>query len=314
MTNKRRVLDMLSFDHRTSGEEIAKDLGITRMGVSKIVSSLRKDGYLIDSSTKTGYIRKNDVDILSFDTLEPLLENSGVKVYYYDEIDSTNREARTLLSSGIKPPFVVVAASQYGGRGRLDRSFSSPQGGAYFSLALSGSEIKSNELVTLSAAAAITRVIEKMTRKKCGIKWVNDIFINNKKCTGILSEGFFNMEEGRLESVIIGCGVNLKSKIRDFPIELRDIVTSIYPDGETKIKRCEFIAECVKEIIAIQKEDFLPYYREKCFILGRDVMVDKNGEKKEAKAESIDENGKLVVRYNDGIEESLFTGEVSIRF
>ena len=196
----------------------------------------------------------------------------------------------------------------------MGRRFESPKGGVYFSLVLSGDKIASPSLVTISAAWAISDVMERLTEIETSIKWVNDVYIKDKKAVGILTEGIVNMEEGGLSQVVIGCGVNLKTKREDFSPELQDIVTSFYPDGESRVKRVDVVSECAKAIIKAQEIDFLEEYRKKCFVLGKDIYVIRMNEKKAAKALRIDKDGHLVVRYNDGSVESLSSGEVSIRF
>ena len=246
--------------------------------------------------------------------MQAALKDSGITGYYLDETTSTNIDAKRLSSEGVKPPFLVCTSKQNGGRGRLGRRFESPRGGVYFSLVLSGDKIASPSLVTISAAWAISDVMERLTGVETSIKWVNDVYIKDKKAVGILTEGIVNMEEGGLSQVVIGCGVNLKSKREDFSPELQDIVTSFYPSGESSVNRVDVVAECAKAIIKAQEIDFLEEYRKKCFVIGKDIYVVRMNEKKPAKALKIDKDGHLVVRYNDGSVESLSSGEVSIRF
>ena len=151
-------------------------------------------------------------------------------------------------------------------------------------------------------------------RRRVGKTTLINEFIKDKKAVGILTEGIVNMEEGGLSQVVIGCGVNLKSKREDFSPELQDIVTSFYPSGESSVNRVDVVAECEKAIIKAQEIDFLEEYRKKCFVIGKDIYVVRMNEKKPAKALKIDKDGHLVVRYNDGSVESLSSGEVSIRF
>lgn len=316
MDTKHSILSELekASPEYVSGELLSEKLGITRMAVSKAVKSLRNKGYEIESRKHYGYrLLSSSLDILDKETLLSAFGSSGIEVYYLDTTVSTNKDAKIIAQEGAVTPYVVVASSQSGGRGRLGRRFESPLGGVYFSLVLDGKDIRDSDLITIASAEAVGEVMERLTGISTSIKWVNDIYINGKKAVGILSEGIVNMEEKRLDRVVIGCGINLKTKLEDFPIELRDIVTSFYPDGEASLKRAQVIAECAKRIVEIQKEDFLENYKKKCFVIGKRVYVERKGERREADAVDLDEKGHLIVRYDDGTVDALSSGEISIR-
>lgn len=316
MDTKVQVLKILNENQGcfVSGERMASEIGVSRMAISKAVSSLLEQGHYIEAVKHKGYRLDSKNDVFSEESLRAALKDSGITGYYLDETTSTNIDAKRLSSECVKPPFLVCTSKQNGGRGRLGRRFESPRGGVYFSLVLSGDKIASPSLVTISAAWAISDVMERLTGVETSIKWVNDVYIKDKKAVGILTEGIVNMEEGGLSQVVIGCGVNLKSKREDFSPELQDIVTSFYPSGESSVNRVDVVAQCAKAIIKAQEIDFLEEYRKKCFVIGKDIYVVRMNEKKPAKALKIDKDGHLVVRYNDGSVESLSSGEVSIRF
>lgn len=296
-----------------SGTALSESFNCSRMAISKAVASLQSEGFPIDVSKRLGYKLNAGADVLSTASLLKELEDSNIDVYCYNEIDSTNKKAKELSLNGIKPPFVVVANRQTGGRGRLGRAFSSPEGGLYFSLVLSGKDIINPDLLTTSASLAVSRALERLSGIKTDIKWVNDLYLNGKKVVGILSEGLVNIEEGGLSEVVIGIGVNLNVNPEQYPEEVRAIATSFYPDGSAPFSRSKAIAECVNEVIKIQNEDFLDEYREKCFILGQSLYVLRNGNKREALALSIDDFGHLVVKYEDNTIEALSSGEVSLK-
>lgn len=294
-----------------SGERMAKEFNVSRMSICKAVQSLTSDDYDIESSKRLGY-RINSLDVLSETTLRHFIP-SNVGIYFYKETDSTNNRAKEIAISGAETPFVVVAEKQSGGKGRLSRSFSSPKGGMYFSICLSGRDVPDVDLLTTSASLAVAKTIEEVTGKDIKIKWVNDLYYNGKKCTGILTEGIVNLEEGGLDKAIIGIGINYETPLSAFPEDLLSIVTSLYPDGDAPITRAEMIARFVHSVIDIQGKSYLDEYRARCFILGRSLYVLKGGTKREATALSIDDKGHLVVRYLTGEEEALSSGEVSLK-
>ncbi len=315
MNVKTEVLHYLmdNPDEFVSGVTLSEKFCCSRMAICKAVSSLQTEGYSIESSKRLGYKLNSGFDVLSAISLRKDIADDNIGVYYYKEVDSTNKKAKELLLQGAEPPFVVVASTQNGGRGRIGRSFSSPEGGMYFSLVLSGKDIPTPDLITTSASLAVSRTMERLSGISTDIKWVNDLYLYGKKVTGILTEGLVNIEEGGLAQVVIGIGVNLKTKLCQFPENIHDIVTSFYPDGNAPFSRSKAIAECVKEVIKIQKEDFLVEYRKKCFILGMELNVLRNGTKREAKALAIDDLGHLVVQYKDESVEALSSGEVSLK-
>lgn len=316
MDTKHTILSVLEKESPSyvSGEKLSRELSLTRMAVSKAVKSLRDGGWEIESKKHYGYrLLSSDPDILSKESLNAAFDNSGIEVYYIDTTVSTNKDAKIIAQEGAVPPYVVVASRQTGGRGRLGRTFESPYGGVYFSLVLDGKDIPQQDLVTVASAVAVSEVMERLTGITTSIKWVNDIYINGKKAVGILSEGIVNMEEKRLERVVIGCGINLKTRSEDFPDALKSIATSFYPDGKGEISRALVISEAAKRIVEIQKEDFLDKYKEKCFVLGKRVFVERNGERREATALDIDDKGHLIVCYPDGTISTLSSGEISIR-
>ena len=247
----------------------------------------------------------DDYNELSLSRLSP------IKVFFHDEISSTNDEARRLVNSGEKPPFAVVAARQSGGKGRRGRSFSSPEGGVYLSIVIHVRDGMNIEHITTAAALGVARTIDSLGFES-RIKWVNDIYLNGKKAVGILCEGVVSMEDFSVSDVVIGIGVNYTTK--DFPPELRDIVTSLYPDGKTAMGRAQFAALEIGNVLSsLSDEAYIGEYRKKCFIIGMDVNVITPKGTREARAIDVDDDAHLVVRYSDGSTESLSSGEVTIR-
>lgn len=310
MTTKKIVLELLEENRGNfvSGEELAKKAYVSRAAVWKAVLSLQKEGYEIEGVSRKGY-RLSSSDSFSAEEIKKYLKD--IPIFFYEEVDSTNTEAKRLINNGVKAPFVCIARKQSGGRGRRGRSFLSQEGGIYFSVALSLDRNFDTETVTTAAVTGIAKAIESLGFE-VGIKWVNDLFVNGKKVVGILTEGVVNLEEGCISDVIIGIGTNYTT--RSFPSELEAICTSLYPDGNAPLSRSEFAALEIEETIkAIFNPDYLTEYRKRCFVLGKDVMVMKMNASLPAKAIDLDDKAHLVVQYPDGIIEHLSSGEVSIR-
>lgn len=238
----------------------------------------------------------------------------------FDVIDSTNNVAKE-SHVGLKP-LLVIADRQTAGRGRLGRSFASPAGsGIYMTLALRPTfDLDKSLYVTMAVAVAVCRAIEKVSGIKGQIKWVNDIFYQQKKVCGILTEAQSNFETNTIDTLIIGIGVNCFPG--SFPEDLKDIAGCLaeYPAA---FSRAELAAEITNETLDILKDlnsmTFLGEYRSKCFILGKNIYIHPHLDNRSirARAIDIDPGGGLVVKYMEGKKinqmETLTTGEVSIR-
>ena len=302
-----------------SGQRIGDTLNISRNAIWKAVNQLRKEGYDIESKTGAGYLFKRKENLLTFDSIASYLRYP-CELRVFDEIGSTNDVAKE-SHVGLKP-LLVVADRQTAGRGRLGRSFASPGGsGIYMTLALRPTfDLDKALYVTMAVAVAVNRAIEKVCGIKSRIKWVNDLFYRQKKICGILTEAQSNFETGKIDTLIIGIGINCFPGA--FPEELKDIAGCLAEDPDA-FSRGRLTAEIANETLDILEDlnsmAFLREYRSKCFILGKNIYVHPNLDQRaiRARAIDIDDNGGLVVEYMEGKKmrqmETLTTGEVSIR-
>lgn len=239
----------------------------------------------------------------------------------FDEVGSTNDIAKE-SHIGLKP-LMIVADKQTAGRGRLGRSFASPGGtGIYMTLALRPPfDPGKSPYVTMAAAVAVCRAIEKTAGIKGCIKWVNDIFYQQKKVCGILTEAQSNAETGEIDTLIIGIGVNCFPSI--LPDDLKEIAGYLAETPEA-FSRAALTAEIANQVLDVLESfdtmAFLEEYRSKCFILGKDIYIHHRLDHRaiRARAMDIDCKGGLVVEYMEGEKihqvETLTTGEISIRF
>ncbi|MCR5208484.1 MAG: biotin--[acetyl-CoA-carboxylase] ligase [Eubacterium sp.] len=234
--------------------------------------------------------------------------NSGINVVYYPVTDSTNTQAKRLVSECEEDALLVVADAQTEGRGRLGRSFYSPEStGIYMSLAIKCKKPLGDYLkVTAAAAVAVCRAIEELTNLEPFIKWVNDIYVGGKKVCGILCE---SVTDGRSSAVIIGIGINVNT-VR-FPEDLKNA-------GSLKVEldRAKLAAKIAALTLELTDKDggeYLDYYRSRSFVTGKKITVIKNGSERSAEAVGIDGSFGLTVRYDGEKEETLNSGEISIR-
>ena len=324
-TTKDRVLNLLeeSTDKFISGEEIAGELSLTRGGVWKAIKALKEKGYVIEAVTNKGYRLMTEGDVLSKGRIDSFLceRNCHIDTYVYESLTSTNDVCREYAGEGASD-LVVIADYQTKGRGRRGRSFFSPTGtGIYMSFLLHPSDdIHEATLITCMAAVALCRAIEEVTDRHPSIKWVNDVFVNGKKISGILTEGLTSLEEGKFAYIIVGIGINVYEPEGGFPEEIKDIAgTLLDKEKHYKDTRNKLCAALIDNFLRLYqnggKEDFLDEYRKKSFLIGENVRVmqaNKIVEKGKAKVLGIDDECRLTVEYEDGTKEALFTGEVSV--
>lgn len=233
--------------------------------------------------------------------------------------DSTNTRLKELARKGAAQGAVLVALKQTDGRGRMGRSFHSPENGFYMSVLLRP-DCPPEKLPTLTPCAALA--VRRALLHSCGvnadIKWPNDLLVNGKKLCGILTEGVTDAD-GRMAAVI-GMGINLNTTAADFPEELRGTVCSVLDItgresdvcslAETVIWALDDVYErwCVGDAALVRE------YRDACVTLGRDVLVLRDGNAVPAKALDIGGDFSLLVEYPDGSRENIRFGEVSIRY
>lgn len=262
-----------------------------------------------------------------------------MKYIYFDSIDSTNNEAKRMISRAqVSENLCLVALEQTAGRGRQGKSFFSPDTGLYMTVVLPvGRPISSQVTMTVRTAAAVCSAIEEVTGISAGIKWVNDIYVRGKKCCGILCEAVNDYEKGIMQYMIAGIGINIYTK--NWPEELKNVAGSLYdedPDfkAEDKVSQCntrsgvlkdepdmetvagrltEKIAEGLKSwIFDVPAETFLSYYRSRSIVLGKEIIFIEGGENRTGTAVDIDGTGGLVVATSGG-KTVLTSGEISIK-
>ena len=240
----------------------------------------------------------------------------GVQMHLLPRVGSTMEEARRLAAEGAPHGTVVLAEEQTAGRGRRGRSFFSPGGtGVYMSILLRPELSPEQSLgITTAAAVASARASEAVSGRMAGIKWVNDIYMEERKVCGILTEGA--AEEGRLRYAVVGIGCNACPPEGGFPPEVADIAGAVLPRFEP-LARERLTAAVLNEFFAlypgIAAGAHAEEYRRRCMVPGRRVTVLRGGIATPALALEVDGECRLVVRYEDGRTEALSSGEISIR-
>lgn len=341
MTTKEKVLKILALAAKTavSGENLAAECGVSRAAIWKAVNTLREEGYQIEGTTNGGY-KLNDDDIFTPEIFKEILSErfpafSNNHIECFKEIDSTNTYAKRLLAEGNNNyhQAIFIAEKQTAGRGRIGRTFVSPEkSGIYFTVIYAPKiGIKEPARLTACSAVAVSRAIKKLYQYQPQIKWINDIFAGGKKICGIGTEGITNFESGQIEAAIIGIGINLKQDKKAFSGELEKTVGSLEEafktDGITAhFNRAQIAAEIIGQVFEILEEDakspvnhkaIIKEYRDASLLIGKTITVfpligDQKSSYK-ATAIDIDNNAGLIVKLADGTIRTLNSGEVTLK-
>lgn len=336
MSVKSEILTKLENAKGTplSGEEMANAIGCSRAAVWKAIKDLQSSGYTIEAVNNKGYTLKQSGDIISKEYIENAIKNAGINIELdvRTQVDSTNTQLKNMAAAGNTGDMIMISAEQTAGRGRRGRSFYSPAGsGVYISFLLHPScDISQAANLTTLAVTAEAEAIEAVTGASVDIKWVNDILMNGKKISGILTEASTSMEDGSLEYVVPGIGINLYAPEGGFPDEIKDVAgaISLEPIGSVENLKnkilSEFIIRFMKYYEDFPNPTYIEAYKKRCIAIGKEVTLltpdhnprpVKEGEpdRTHARVLDINEACHLLVEYSDGFKEYLNSGEISIR-
>jgi BirA family biotin operon repressor/biotin-[acetyl-CoA-carboxylase] ligase len=327
---KREILQKLKENPQEyiSGEYLSTVLGVSRTSIWKAINELKEEGYVIESSSKKGYMLNQDYDVLNAFEISECIRTKvfGRKVVYFDKIDSTNNYAKKIALEGCEEGTLVVAGCQTNGRGRLGREWDSlDKKGVWMSLVLRPKiSFEDIQMITLAASIAVVKALEEFLQIKAGIKWPNDIIINGKKVCGILVE--MNMEIDRINFLVLGIGLNVNQQMDDFPEELKSKAISLRMNMEEtlgsqiNLKRSELISDILLKFEEIYDkvnigafEEVISEWKKYSVTLGKEVCMTYKDEQYIGIAEDITKDGRLVVRCKDGTYKEVFSGEVSVR-
>lgn len=242
------------------------------------------------------------------------------KIRYFDTITSTNDVLKQMALEGAPEGTVLVANQQTGGRGRLGRSFHSPSGvGIYLSVLLRPNCGPRDLMhLTCASASATCTAIEQSAGFRPGIKWTNDIVHQGRKLSGTLTELGLK-EDGTTSYAIIGTGVNCNQSREDFPPEIQEMAGSLKMFIGGEIDRSLVAAKMIdayyhmSQTLLTNREALLAQYRRDCVTLGQDVSILRGDQVRHGRALDVDEEGALIVKYENGTVEAVNSGEVSVR-
>ena len=306
-----------------SGQDLSDILKISRVAVWKHIKKIRSLGYVIEAKQKRGYKFVNTTDKLLPWEISKNLETKyiGKRIYYFDEINSTQNFALELATKNHENGTIVISEKQVDGRGRLKRKWLSPNGGLWFSVIIKPEfEISDTTIIPLASSLALCLAIEKTHKIKVNLKWPNDITIDGKKVAGMLVDA--NIQANNIENFVLGVGINFKTNTLQMEKVLKNSsnfygVTSLFKiqDKANKMELFnQFLIELEKtldDLTKRKKSQIIKKWSARTNMFGKRVKINTNNGVVSGYAKKIDDDGALIIKTKSG-NERIFVGDVNL--
>jgi BirA family biotin operon repressor/biotin-[acetyl-CoA-carboxylase] ligase len=304
-----------------SGEEISKQLNCSRTAVWKHIKELKKNGYQIESVPKKGYRVISRPDRISEDEVKHQLHTKrfGQVVHYHESVTSTQEIAHRFALDGALEGTLIIADEQVKGRGRLGRAWHSPKGtGIWMSIILRPAiPPQQAPQLTLLAAVSMVKAIIRVTNIQPEIKWPNDILINGKKIVGILTE--LQAEADRVNSVIIGMGINVNTAEVNFPADILDRATSLRVVHGEALSRSALVKALLEEMEKLYDtylDEGFPFikvmWESYAASLGKMITARTLKGELYGLAKGITAEGSLILEDEDGQIHNIYSADIDI--
>ena len=306
-----------------SGQDLSDVLKISRVAVWKHIKKIQTLGYKIESKQKLGYRLVDDTEkLLPWEIIRDLkTENIGKRVYYFEELDSTQNFAQQIAADKKENGTIVIAEKQTSGRGRLDRKWTSPKGGIWFSLIIHPKfDVSSSTLIPILSAVALSKSIKKILGVETEVKWPNDIILNGKKVAGILVDA--SVQANNIDYLILGIGINFDIDTKKLEKRLSKTpnfygVNSLRGNNNKtppKILLKEFLFQFEKNLSSLDKGEKAKIVKEwtkKAAGIGRKITINTSSGKISGISQGIDSDGALKIKTKKKIERIL-VGDVDL--
>ncbi len=305
-----------------SGRKLAEDLGVSRVSVWKHVESLVNDGFKIQAVRNRGYQLEKFPETIHEVALRGLALSLGFnkKLYFYDSIDSTSSEVERQLTEDGNTSIAVIANRQTNGRGRRGNHwFSEVPGNIALSIGIkSNIDLSRMGLYTLWIGIRIVEYLREYTESDFTLKWPNDIYFEDRKLAGILTEAKIEMDQ--VQSLITGLGVNVNASIDSYPDSLKEIVATVHQITGVPVNLNDFAARLLVVVWQAANEYITQDLTERVlalwprydYLMGSRVRAKASNEMIEGVAMGIDEKGQLSIQLDDGETRKVHSGEVTL--
>ncbi len=302
-----------------SGQEIADEFSLSRTAIWKYVKDFEKEGYEIGTVRKKGYYLISAPDLVNQANVKKYLNTPafGHRIDYKETCESTQLIAHDEAQAGAPNGTVVISEEQTLGKGRMSRPWNSVAGKGIWMSVIARPQLTPQQApqMTLVAAVAVTRAIEEVTGVEPTIKWPNDILVNGKKVTGILTE--LQADPDRVKAIILGIGINVNQTEEDFPENLRAIASSLNIVLGHKVNRAKLIAKTLEFL-----EHYTNIYVQHGFspikllwegysnTAGKRIRAVMINETIEGTAIGISSEGMLELRLDDGSVRGIYSADI----
>ena len=304
-----------------SGQDLSDVLKISRVAVWKHIKKIQTLGYKIESKQKLGYRLVNDTEkLLPWEITRDLkTEVIGKRIYYFEEIDSTQNFAQQIASDKKENGTIIIAEKQTTGRGRLNRKWTSPKGGMWFSLIIHPKfDVSSSTLIPILSAVALSKSIKTVLGIKTEVKWPNDITMNGKKVAGMLVDASF--QANNIDYLILGIGINfdidaekLEKRLSKTP-NFYGVNSLRKKDDKTppKVLLKEFLLQLEKNLSQLdngEKSKIVKEWTRRAIGIGKKMTINTSNGKISGISQGIDNDGALKIKTKRETKR-IFVGDV----
>ena len=304
-----------------SGQDLSDVLKISRVAVWKHIKKIQTLGYKIESKQKLGYrLIDNTEKLLPWEITRDLKTKLiGKRVYYFEEIDSTQNFAQNIAVDKKENGTIIIAEKQTSGRGRLDRKWTSPKGGIWFSLIIHPKfDVSSSTLIPILSAVALSKSIKSVLDIETEVKWPNDITMNGKKVAGVLVDASF--QTNSIDYLILGIGINfdidtkkLEKRLTKTP-NFYGIDSLREKEDKTPPKKLlkEFLLQFEKNLFQLdkgEKSKIIKEWTKRAAGIGKKITINTSNGKISGISQGIDNDGALKIKTRNEIKK-IYVGDV----
>ena len=304
-----------------SGQDLSDVLKISRVAVWKHIKKIQTLGYKIESKQKLGYRLIDDTEkLLPWEITRDLKTKLiGKRVYYFEEIDSTQNFAQNIAADKKENGTIIIAEKQTSGRGRLDRKWTSPKGGIWFSLIIHPKfDVSSSTLIPILSAVALSKSIKSVLDIETEVKWPNDITMNGKKVAGVLVDASF--QTNSIDYLILGIGINfdidtkkLEKRLTKTP-NFYGIDSLREKEDKTPPKKLlkEFLLQFEKNLFQLdkgEKSKIIKEWTKRAAGIGKKITINTSNGKISGISQGIDNDGALKIKTRNEIKK-IYVGDV----
>mgnify|MGYP000990945987 FL=1 len=304
-----------------SGQDLSDVLKISRVAVWKHIKKIQTLGYKIESKQKLGYrLIDNTEKLLPWEITRDLKTKLiGKRVYYFEEIDSTQNFAQNIAADKKENGTIIIAEKQTSGRGRLDRKWTSPKGGIWFSLIIHPKfDVSSSTLIPILSAVALSKSIKSVLDIETEVKWPNDITMNGKKVAGVLVDASF--QTNSIDYLILGIGINFDIDTKKLEKRLTktpnfygiDSLRGKEDKTPPKTLLKEFLLQFEKNLFQLdkgEKSKIIKEWTKRAAGIGKKITINTSNGKISGISQGIDNDGALKIKTRNEIKK-IYVGDV----